>query len=254
MGYSVTQHIKTVKQPYGGYLPRKDFVEESLGEGIEDLYDKENIHPSRVGTVVDYMTRLMSGSSVIDAFKISLLGAMIINERDNALKLMSGIKGLGDEDIVNAAKLVGFDVCYRYSPIAYRPFDEINPDEHTIQNIRVMVQRSLHFLECYGPKVLDGFTLEGGYTDTVSAGDGDFITADTLWDFKVSKEKLDKDQTLQLLMYWRMGLHSIHPEFRNIKYLGIYNPRMNKVYRIAVEKISEDVICEVEKDVIGYSD
>ncbi|MFU0512184.1 hypothetical protein [Gardnerella leopoldii] len=35
-------------------------------------------------------------------------------------------------------------------------------------------------------------------------------------DFKVSKEKLDKDQTLQLLMYWRMGLHSIHPEFQNI--------------------------------------
>ncbi|WP_421789901.1 hypothetical protein [Gardnerella sp. DNF01192] len=59
-----------------------------------------------------------------------------------------------------------------------------------------------------------------------------------MWDFKVSKEKLDKDQTLQLLMYWRMGLHSIHPEFQNIKYLGIYNPRMNKVYRIAVENIS----------------
>ena len=56
-----------------------------------------------------------------------------------------------------------------------------------------MVQRSLHFLECYGLKVLDGFTLEGGYTNTVSACDGDFITADTLWDFKVSKEKLDKD-------------------------------------------------------------
>ncbi|XQS94131.1 hypothetical protein HXT34_02720 [Gardnerella sp. DNF00983] len=198
------------------------------------------------------MTRLMSGSSVIDAFKISLLGSMIINERDNASKLMSGIKGLGDEDIVNAVKLVGFDVCYRYSPIAYRPFDEINPDEHTIQNIRVMVQSSLHFLERYGPKVLDGFTLEGGYTDTVSAGDGDFITADTLWDFKVSKEKLDKDQTLQLLMYCRMGLHSIHPEFQNIQYMGIYNPRMNKVYRIAVENISEDVIREVEKDVIGY--
>ena len=116
-----------------------------------------------------------------------------------------------------------------------------------------MVQRSLYFLECYGPKVLDDFTLEGGYTNTVSAGDGDFITADTLWDFKVSKEKLDKDQTLQLLMYWRMGLHSIHhPEFQNIKYLGIYNPRMDNVYRIAVENISEDVIREVEKDVIGY--
>lgn len=55
-------------------------------------------------------------------------------------------------------------------------------------------------------------------------------------------------------MYCRMGLHSIHPEFQNIQYLGIYNPRINKVYRIAVENISEDVIREVEKDVIGYQD
>jgi hypothetical protein len=41
-------------------------------------------------------------------------------------------------------------------------------------------------------KLLDGFTFEGGYTDTVSKGDGDLTTADTLWDFKVSKAKVKK--------------------------------------------------------------
>jgi hypothetical protein len=78
-------------------------------------------------------------------------------------------------------------------------------------------------------KLLDGFTFEGGYTDTVSKGDGDLTTAYTLWDFKVSKAKVKKEYTLQLLMYWRMGLHSVHPEFQSIKYLGIYNPRLNQV-------------------------
>ncbi len=53
-------------------------------------------------------------------------------------------------------------------------------------------------------------------------------------------------------MYWRMGLHSVHPEFQSIKYLGIYNPRLNQVYRIAVADIPEDVIREVEEKVIGY--
>lgn len=53
-------------------------------------------------------------------------------------------------------------------------------------------------------------------------------------------------------MYWRMGLHSVHPEFQSIKYLGIYSPRLNQVYRIAVTDISEDVIREVEEKVIGY--
>lgn len=115
-----------------------------------------------------------------------------------------------------------------------------------------MVESSLHFLEIYGPKVMDGFTFEGGYTYTISTGDGDFTAADTLWDFKVSKRKVQKEHTLQLLMYWRMGLYSVHPEFQSIKYLGIYNPRLNQAYRIAVADIPKDVIREVEEKIIGY--
>ncbi|KRK10190.1 hypothetical protein FD11_GL002144 [Ligilactobacillus pobuzihii E100301 = KCTC 13174] len=53
-----------------------------------------------------------------------------------------------------------------------------------------MVQLSLNFFEQYGPKKVDGFTFEGGYTDLITSGDGDFITEDTLWDFKVSREIL----------------------------------------------------------------
>ena len=79
-----------------------------------------------------------------------------------------------------------------------------------------------------------------------------FLTSDTLWDFKVSKNRITTKHTLQLLMYWRMGLHSIHPEYKSVKYLGIYNPRLNLVYRLNVEEISSDVIDEVETEVIGY--
>ena len=136
--------------------------------------------------------------------------------------------------------------------MAYRPVEDIKPDAHTIENIRTMVERSQRFFEIYGPKVLDGLTFEGGYTGYVATGDGDFLTDDTLWDFKVSKRKLQNKHTLQLLMYWRMGIHSIHPEYKNVKYLGVYNPRMNVVYRLDVNLISEEVISEVESKVIGY--
>lgn len=158
--------------------------------------------------------------------------------------------GLDDISITNAIKLTGFDVGYRAS-FGYKPVSEIKPDQATVQNMRTMVERSLHFLDVYGPKLLDGFTFEVGYTDTVRTGDGNFTTADTLWNFKVSKAKVKK-YTLQLLMYWRMVLHSVHPEFQSIKYLGIYNPRLNQVYRISVADIPEDVIMEVEEKVIGY--
>lgn len=252
MGCSVTQRIKQVKQPRGGYIKPKELKPESLGEGAEALNPEENVHTSLMGLAVDYMTRFMSGASTEDAFKISMMGAQLIGEGAKALELMAGVNGLDDGSLTNALKLSGFDVCFRAGVMGYRPVDEINPDKLTIQNVRTMVERSLHFLDVYGPKVLDGFTFEGGYTDTVSTGDGDFTTSDTLWDFKVSKMPVKKEHTLQLLMYWRMGLHSIHPEFQGIKYLGIYNPRLNEVCRIAVDDIPEGVITEVETEVIGY--
>ena len=134
----------------------------------------------------------------------------------------------------------------------YKPVDSIKPDGATIDNIRTMVECSFKFFEQYGSKVLDGFSLEYCYEDVVIKGDGDFITKDTLWNFKTTKEKPKSDHTLQLLVYWRMGLRSEYQEFKKIKYLGIYNPRKNIVYRIDVSNINGGVISEVESKIIGY--
>ena len=251
-GCSVTQRIKQVKQPRGGYIKPKDMTTLILGDGIDALNPDEITHAGLVGTAVDYLTRFMLGTPVENAFQISMLGAKIIREERKAQKLLAGIKGLDDHSVINAVKLCGYDVCYRASIMGYKPVDEIMPDDGAIENIITMVNRSLKFFDSYGPKILDGFTFDGGYTDIVSTGDGDFTTKDTLWDFKVSKAPIKKEHTLQLLMYWRMGLHSVHPEFKEIQYLGIYNPRLNTVSRIAVTYIPEDVIKEVEMEVIGY--
>ena len=236
------------------YVPVKDESrrKDDKDEGAVSTFLEEEPYPF---FHMDYrldMTRFMTGTSARDAFMISLDGAACIGYEDKAENLLSNIKDLDDTSIINAIKLSGFDVCARSSILGYKPIEDINPDVPTIENVRTMVKRSLHFFELYGPKVLDGFTFEGGYTDIVCTGDGDFTTKDTLWDFKVSKMPIKKEHTLQLLMYWRMGLHSIHPEFKDVKYLGIYNPRINTVYRIAVTDISKDVIKQVETDVIGY--
>lgn len=250
---SVTQRIGKIKQPRGGYFKPKEFEQTVLdGGGIDDLYPEENVSPGLVGLAVDYLTRFMSGTSAEEAFEISRMGAVNVQQLGLFERLISHVSGLDDDSIDAAVKLSGFDSAYRAGVMAYRPVEDIVPDAHTIENIRVMVERSLRFFEQYGPKALDGLTFEGGYTGYVATGDGDFLTDDTLWDFKVSKQKLQNKYTLQLLMYWRMGLHSVHPEYRNVKYLGIYNPRMNVVYRLDVNNIPADVISTVETEVIGY--
>ena len=49
-----------------------------------------------------------------------------------------------------------------------------------------------------------------------------------------------------------MGQHSVHKEFKNITQLGIYNPRLNKVYIIKLDAIPQSIIDTVSRDVIGY--
>lgn len=270
--YSVTRRIKMIKQPRGGYINRKQLNVETLDDG-KTLNEVEDVHPVLVGLAVDYLTRFMMGTPAEEAFKISLQGARCYDlawewiakvngetqENGGAqeyaaylLKILNDLKGLDDQSITIACRLAGYDVCYRAGIGGYSPVQLISPDKATIENIAIMVNRCLSFWEKYGPLVKDGFTFEGGYTDTVSSGDGDYLTKDTLWDFKVSKEGPKPQHTLQLLMYYIMGCHSIHPEFKSINKLGIFNPRLNTIYTININSISPEIIKEIENDVICY--
>lgn len=251
---SVTGRIKSIKQPRGGFIAPKEFSSTELIDE-KQLYENENIHPIIVGLTVDYMTRYMLGANKKEAFKISLKGAEIVQESNLAESLLTVIEGLDDESIINASKLTGFDVIVRAGTKMYKSESvaSIYPDAETIKNIRTMVERSLNFFDEYGPITKDGFTFEyDGYTSLVNTGDGDFLTETTLWDFKVSKAEPKKEATLQLLMYYLMGIRSIHEEFKSITQIGIYNPRLNKVYLLSVSKISREVIEEVSSEVIGY--
>ena len=257
---SVTARIKEIKQPRGGYLKISEFNTKVLGDD-RVLNENENIHASVIGMVVDYMTRFVMGADLTEAFKISIMGATLAERLGpkNSLKeintYLKEIKGLDDESIIIACKAVTFDVWYR-NPIAAmmaKNAKDTNPDAKTIENIKILIERSLKFWENYGPIKVDGFTFENdGYTDTVNTGDGDFLTDDTLWDFKVSKAEPKTDHTLQLLMYYIMGIHSGKEEFKNIKKIGIYNPRLNKVYQYEMSNLPSDIIKDIEENVICY--
>ncbi len=298
--YSVTSKIELISQPRGGYANVKDFEVIKL-EDNKELAIKESIAPQTVGLVVDYMTRFMMGAKAEDAFKISLLGAKNAEKSEMlkdvlidldvdygifklAMSFVKSIKGLDDKSINYACMLATFDSYYRTSlSIAERStqFFGIELDKDTINNIRIMVERSINFYNTYGPVVKDGFTFEpqwyldlsdkekedrknqlayrvtkegefGGYTLEVISGDGDFLTNDTLWDFKVSKYKPKAKNTMQLLMYWIMGQHSGQEIYKNITKIGIYNPRLNEIYRLDINKIPTEVIKSIERNILCY--
>ena len=256
---SVTARIKAVKQPRGGYIKPSMFESIQFTDG-KVLFPDENVHASIIGMVVDYMTRFSMTSDVNDAFSISRRGASnaeCLGFKGSVAEVgmyLSNIKGLDDNSIINACKAVTFDVWLRnpVAAISAKRACDTNADAATIENIRTMIQRGLAFWDEYGPITVDGFTFGHGYTSTVDSGDGDFLTADTLWDYKVSNAGLKNTHTLQLLMYYIMGKHSGKPEFDGITKLGAFNPRLNVAYVLDVKKIPSDVISAVEHDVIGY--
>ena len=257
---SVVQRINQIKQPYGGYLRPSSF--KTIQFQDESCLNKtENIHPTLIGLVVDYLTRFMISKDATSAFQISLIGAKVaqtyFNQLDAeliAVHLLQNITGLDDLSIVSSAKLVTFDVWYRNPDAALysKSYYEVNPDAATIENIKIMVNRSLAFWQSYGPITSDGFTLEGGYTSLINSGDGDYLTKDTLWDFKVSKYAPTSKYTLQILIYYLMGKHSGQTIFKDINKIGIFNPRLNIAYLKNIEEIPPSTIKEVETKVIGY--
>ena len=257
---SVTDRIKEIKQPRGGYIkPSSMNLIELNDEKV--LNEQENVSGAIIGMVVDYMKRFMMGAKITKAFEISILGATLAkkilkrNTTKELNKYLLGIQGLDDTSIINACKAVTFDVWYR-NPMAAmlaKGAAETNPDKDTIENIRIIIERSLSFWKEYGPIKVDGFTFEEkGYTNTVDSGDGDFLTEDTLWDFKVSKSTPRSDHTLQLIMYYIMGKHSEKPEFNGIQKIGIFNPRLNRIYQLDIKSVPAEIIETIEKDVICY--
>lgn len=256
---SVTQRVKEVTQPRGGYIKPSSFKETKL-LCTDELSPMENIHASVVGMAVDYLTRMQLTNNPENAFSISLMGASIAERlgKRGAVKtaksLLRRVRGLDAESIICACKLVTFDVWLRNPVAAFtaKPAELANPDADTIRNIRIMVERSMSFFDEYGPITAEGFTFPGGYTRIVDSGDGDFLTSDTMWDFKVSKSKPTSKHTLQLLMYWIMGQHSNQNIYKTITKLGIFNPRLNSVYLLPLEQIPTSTIQAVESGVLCY--
>ena len=261
MAQSVTQFIKEFDQPDGGVLPVDLF--DSFYVDMRDNYfiKHDRVDPAIMGVGVDYMSRWLMSADFEGAFITPLSGAHIISELsgdnyhiERAAELSDIIKYTRNKQAryESVLRLCAYDQIARGGGVLVN-IDEVNPEDTDIAVMERLVKRVLKFLDKFGPIVLDGFNFDGGYTDTITHGEGDFLTDNTLWDMKTIRRDIGPYHTLQLLMYWRMGLRSQHRElFRGIQFLGIYNPRSNKIHRCPTSNIPQDAIDLTDFELIGY--
>ena len=112
----VTKRINEIKQPKGGYISPSLFEIYDIDDSLV-LNETENVHATVTGLAVDYLTRFVMGTNVRDAFEISCIGAVYAEKMfgikgaiEKAAELLSGIKGLDNQSIINACKMVTYDV------------------------------------------------------------------------------------------------------------------------------------------------
>lgn len=243
-----------VRQPLGGYLRIRDMDVTEIND-ITTLHNRQDQGASLkiIALAVDHLTHILLGFDKQDTFLVSMMGSKMVNEQDQALELLEKIDGLEDESIINTCKLVGYRALYRGGKYRFVPIEEIEPSEETIEDIRTMVTRSLKFFEESGPILKNHITFEGAYTSRIRTGEVDFLTEDAIWDFKILKHPVRKEDTLQLLLYYLLGLQSHEKEkFEKLTKIGIYNPRLNVAYTIDVDKIDETLKKEIYERIIGY--
>lgn len=259
MAASVTAILGALKQPKGGFLPLKDFDSKTYPDNLT-VVGEYGIHPSLVGLAVDYGTRIALGDDVEKAFGIALVGAGMVGATKEAEELLAQIDPVAlrssnsdEQSIVALCKLSGFDSAFRAGAKAYKPVSEINPDAQTIADIGNLILRTKAFFDASAEAVIAGFTFEGAYTDDAGASDGDYICADTLWDLKVSKNEPTIKNTMQVLLYYLMGLRSNKDEFKAVTRIGLFNPWLQKSWSISVLDLDESFLSMVENDILGYT-
>lgn len=247
MSVTITTLANNVKQPRGGYLPVKLF-KETLYESENELFPDENGSKSLIGTTVDNMTRVLLGAKPKKVFEPASFGMMAI--KDLNFDLIDEVTGLDDDSILAAYQLSFYEQIYRSGYIPSTDYELELPDEHTIENIREMVNRSSRYFQHQAKLVNVGNRLSVKYKEDNIYGDYDYLTDDSLIDMKVLSKKIANKYTLQIILYWILGMKSKKKLFSNVRYLKFYNPRLNVEYSFDLDELTPDILKPILDEVL----
>lgn len=293
---TVTRRIEEMSSFAPEHISAQLFREHAHTDGYT-LHPEEKLHAAAIGTSVDNLTRTLTLShtakatpttyrqACMDIFAHSLSGLRVIDlsgklhhsdPEEYWLELIDTLSPKPTPEHVEAViRLSIAEMAFRSSRPTNVHIDIATSD---IENVMIMAKRSVTMLDHLGDPLISGFHFDeggqavlddslikqaryyGGYTSTITSGDGDFLTNTHLIDMKVSTRPASKRHLLQILTYWRMGLHSFdhHKKplydgaFYNITHLGIINPRLFTTYVVDCSQFTREDKDFIDKEVIEY--
>lgn len=233
--------------------------------------DDEGIDSSLMGTMIDYLTRLVVFHK-LDAF--DFLGRSDLNDECKELFRNATITKLTKTQIKTV-----YQLCQREHEYRSGHYIEVDPDFKIsgtlINHIKTMLRRSRNFFNKFGKAAIIDYhsaitkskdpneALASLYQKPIDSlhvlvkGDGDYLLPNALVDFKVSKS--DKDSVFwkrQLIIYYlglnRDELKQNNVSYSNLQYLINFNPRYDTIYKTDINptnvKLWTDIKAAVNAD------
>lgn len=146
---SAATRAKEAWQPRGGYVDPRSMKAVRF-EGARPLFPaaSENVHPSVVETAVRRLLALTAGDTVEGAFSECVVSALVVGQRDDALRLRADIRGLDDASVASACRLSAYEAALE-AGIALHAEDvtRMRPNAATLANVRTMVESASGFLK-----------------------------------------------------------------------------------------------------------
>lgn len=229
--------------------------------------DRTNVDMMVVGLTIDYMTRYILNKHLGTAsvFHTAIDGlhkfcdAKYKYDKEAREKMLSrlsdyvrNIKDIEAFSIESAYNLSRFSVCHRNMPSYFDPTEIMLPFD-VINNMKIMTNRTVKFINAIGPVIGCGVGLSGNGKFDVDYAEIDYITDSCLIDLKVlSSKKLEFKHILQLLAYYILGKETYRREFKNINKLMVYNPRYNIAHILKIRDISEELIQSVKDNILNF--
>lgn len=274
---SVSQIVRDTEQPVFGILPLRYFEKKELKQDNYKLSVDETISAMHVGLIIDYCTKYSLGVPLQEIVYIEMAGyaehlRMDANKFFHSESEQSTLQVYMDDVekeicisnfMANVKKAETFedfvksmyyviqygDLMRNSGPYAYyrssTVFDTVL-SENDIKNILICYIRTHGWISKFD-KVTPMYRFKPyGYNNTVTAGEGDFCTKNTLWDLKVSDGEPTTKDTLQLLIYYIMAKCSGNRLYAHVDSVGIYNPKMDATWICNMNKVDRSIVNSVQ--------
>ncbi|AXQ19212.1 hypothetical protein D0Y49_01910 [Lactobacillus johnsonii] len=219
---------------------------------------EESLKPTLMGTLIDYLTRIViyKDLKAFDFIK-NTKNKKLIQQLKKDFKDIDYTQ-LTQENIKLVTRLCLFEHSFRGNEYIDPLKENIEINTLTCDHIKTMLNRANNFFNRFGQPVLTQYKCsittslkEKTYVEVY--GDGDYLLQDALVDFKVSKNGPTQDYVRQLLIYYiglvGKDLKKKKVKREEIKYLIIFNPRLDMFYKLDLESISEASLGEVNKNI-----